>query len=822
MTKTADGRPTPEPDRDRQGCIPDGHRHHSRIRLVGGSSRKEGRVEVRQADSMTWGTVCHNQFDIKDADVVCKMLGYPSAQLVRNDAYFGPGRGPIYMDNLRCNGDENSLFNCSYPGWTTNDLNCSHDQAAGVECTGEPFLLVATNDGIFQIEVEDGSKVHVSSRRPLSVDYDPKTDFMYGTTVGPIIRARRDGTHAWPWYLRLDHAGGNVYWGDIGGHISVARKDGSFVRTRLTSQGGVGHLVLDPRNGLMYWVDHRGSIHRAAMDGSNQTTIIRNLTDPRAITIDYTENRLYYSDNNAIYSSDMLGNNIQLVKPGYGEIVRGIAADADYIYWAQVSQRGEVIRLSKSSMNQTVLVDGLRWSTDIFLSTASPPNVTNACSSSNGGCQELCLAHPGGRTCACRDSWELQEDGLSCCPSGYTAYGGACFMAYNEDKTYSQAREVCAADGALLAMPKDKDVDNFVRELKNAVNKISHFWFGLNDENSDGEWVWEDGTPHDISTDWNLWQPGEPNGNEGENCANYYGSGWNDAPCSSAYKFICQMNEALSCSLGHFRCGHGLACILSWKRCDGIADCTDGSDEEGCECKPIPEDFEIDSRLTMLPNQLGQTTFEEIQNSSVVELLNSSYSIAGKYHPEMRTFISTVIFPRCNVSEENKTRCSSSPNAGNMTSCIGTQLLPCRSWCEEVLNMADDWIKNQLPRCSVFPSSDHNCWNPNSAKKGKEDCYHGVGINYRGTWSKTTSGADCIDWSVAQAGYYKTEFPWANLDNNYCRNPTGLERPFCLTADGSQKECDVIPCGVEGCLDRGPPNYGKRSPTKRFYYVEKR
>ncbi|XP_078685534.1 uncharacterized protein LOC144918546 [Branchiostoma floridae x Branchiostoma belcheri] len=364
------------------------------------------------------------------------------------------------------------------------------------------------------------------------------------------------------------------------------------------------------------------------------------------------------------------------------------------------------------------------------------------------------------------------------CPSGYTTYGGACFKAYNQDKTYSQAREVCAADGALLAMPKDRDVDNFMKELKNAVNEISHFWFGLNDGNNEGEWVWEDGTPHDISTDWNPWQPGEPNGNEGENCANYYGSGWNDSPCSSAYKFICQLNQALSCSLGHFRCGHGLACILSWKRCDGIADCTDGSDEEGCECKPIPEDFKID-RLTMLPNQLGQTTFEEIQNSSVVELLNSSYSIAGK----------------------------------------GTQLLPCRSWCKEVINMADDRIKNQLPRCSLFPSSDHNCWNPNSAKKGKEVCYHGVGINYRGTWSKTTSGADCIDWSAAQAGYYKTEFPWANLDNNYCRNPTGLERPFCLTADGSQKECDVIPCGVEGCLDRGPPNYGKRSPTKRFYYV---
>ncbi|XP_078685516.1 low-density lipoprotein receptor-related protein 6-like [Branchiostoma floridae x Branchiostoma belcheri] len=101
-------------------------------------------------------------------------------------------------------------------------------------------------------------------------------------------------------------------------------------------------LVLDPRNGLMYWAN-RYDIGRAAMDGSNQTTIIRNLTRPRAITIDYTENRLYYSDDDTIYSSDMLGNNTQLVKPGYGDDVEGIAADADYIYWTHFWHH-EVIR----------------------------------------------------------------------------------------------------------------------------------------------------------------------------------------------------------------------------------------------------------------------------------------------------------------------------------------------------------------------------------------------------------------------------------------------------------------------------------------------
>ncbi|KAI8491005.1 hypothetical protein Bbelb_314240 [Branchiostoma belcheri] len=98
-------------------------------------------------------------------------------------------------------------------------------------------------------------------------------------------------------------------------------------------------------------------------------------------------------------------------------------------------------------------------------------------------------------------------------------------------------------------------------------------------------------------------------------------------------------------------------------------------------------------------------------------------------------------------------------------------------------------------------------------------CYHGNGENYRGSRNKTASGADCMEWST---DYNTNEYSWANLDNNYCRNPAGLNRPFCLTQDGSQDECDVIPCNENVCWDRGPPNYGKRSPKKRFYYVGER
>jgi len=44
------------------------------VRLVGGSSSLEGRVEVHY--NSTWGTVCDDGFTNASARVVCYMLGY--------------------------------------------------------------------------------------------------------------------------------------------------------------------------------------------------------------------------------------------------------------------------------------------------------------------------------------------------------------------------------------------------------------------------------------------------------------------------------------------------------------------------------------------------------------------------------------------------------------------------------------------------------------------------------------------------------------------------------------------------------------------------
>ena len=111
------------------------------IRLVDGFTRYEGRVEVYYNGE--WGTVCDDGWDLDDAQVVCRQLGYGQATAALTRAYYGQGSGNIWLSNVNCDGTESSIGNCPHLGWGIHTF-CDHSEDASVRCSLSGTYICAT------------------------------------------------------------------------------------------------------------------------------------------------------------------------------------------------------------------------------------------------------------------------------------------------------------------------------------------------------------------------------------------------------------------------------------------------------------------------------------------------------------------------------------------------------------------------------------------------------------------------------------------------------------------------------------------------------
>ena len=108
------------------------------MRLADGVRQDEGRVEIFHDGY--WGTVCDDYWDIKDAQVVCRELGYQDAVAAPMRALFGEGNGHIWLSDVHCLGNESSIEHCEHAGWNAYGY-CFHSEDASVICYNETLSL---------------------------------------------------------------------------------------------------------------------------------------------------------------------------------------------------------------------------------------------------------------------------------------------------------------------------------------------------------------------------------------------------------------------------------------------------------------------------------------------------------------------------------------------------------------------------------------------------------------------------------------------------------------------------------------------------------
>jgi deleted-in-malignant-brain-tumors protein 1 len=99
-----------------------------------GEQKHTGKVEIQYQE--TWGLVCSGGWDIRDAHVICRMLGYKAAERAISPIE-GETTRRLLMYYVKCGGKEKSIAECYHYGWWKTDsygYYCTNEYLAGVIC----------------------------------------------------------------------------------------------------------------------------------------------------------------------------------------------------------------------------------------------------------------------------------------------------------------------------------------------------------------------------------------------------------------------------------------------------------------------------------------------------------------------------------------------------------------------------------------------------------------------------------------------------------------------------------------------------------------
>ncbi|KAJ8366728.1 hypothetical protein AAFF_G00344930 [Aldrovandia affinis] len=122
------------------------------------------------------------------------------------------------------------------------------------------------------------------------------------------------------------------------------------------------------------------------------------------------------------------------------------------------------------------------------------------------------------------------------CPEGWELSNSKCYYFSTEFKNWNDSRSDCLKQGADLVIIESKEEQDFISKHR----RDDFYWIGLSDSETEGTFLWVDGTP--LQEDKAFWGRGQPDDNGPQDCAATLPaqSEWFDVRCSSNLMSVCQ------------------------------------------------------------------------------------------------------------------------------------------------------------------------------------------------------------------------------------------------------------------------------------------